>query len=151
MKFSLGSNTATCYRKYSVACSMNKPDWRTWMTINCTDSIALLDLDREKWICKFCWCWYHVYETMKVDSFISWAKKRLIWVQAPNLKRRKLCVNGPGHNTWWLWVTRCSKKLSYSQQTYCCQRSTNWKEILWDPANSGEITFCCLCQKKSIP
>lgn len=47
MEFSLGFNTATCYERYSVAYSVNKPDWRTWMTTNCTDSIALFALDRE--------------------------------------------------------------------------------------------------------
>lgn len=56
------------------------------MTTTCTDSIALRALDREKWICIFCWCCYYGYETMKVDSSKSWAKKGKYEYRPPTWK-----------------------------------------------------------------
>ena len=128
-------------RRYLVAYSVNKPDWRTWMTTNSTDSIALLAANREIWMCKFCWCWYHIYETMKVDSSKNWAKKKVNMSTGPQLEKEKALCEWP----WALhsvmvcgWLLKEAKLFStklllsekHKLKSYGIQQTLRWNNIL---------------------
>lgn len=141
MIFSLCSNTATCCGRYSVAYSVNKPDWRTCMTTSCTDCIVLPSLDREKLLYKFYWCWLMLIQCLWDNiSWLFWRlskKKKVNMNTGLQLKRRELTwmaldmtlSDGGWPGSWKL--SFLNKVIVVSEKWFCgIQETLGWNNIL---------------------